>query len=166
MSETTYRNRRAHSIENEHLRIVVTVEGGHLAVIEDKASGINPLWSPPWPTIEPSTYDPARHPEYGLDAESRLLSGILGHNLCLDLFGGPSPEEAAAGITVHAEASVLPYEIVLRRRIAAAAGDDACVATGLRAAHRPAGPVRGASRSPNWWRTSPPGTAPSPGPST
>jgi hypothetical protein len=112
MSETTYRNRRAHSIENEHLRIVVTVEGGHLAVIEDKATGINPLWSPPWPTIEPSTYDPARHPEYGLDAESRLLSGILGHNLCLDLFGGPSPEEAAAGTTVHAEASVLPYEIV------------------------------------------------------
>jgi hypothetical protein len=35
----------------------------------------------------------------------------LGHNVCADLFGGPSPEEAAAGMTVHGEASILPYEI-------------------------------------------------------
>lgn len=112
MAETTYRNRRAHSIENEHLRVVVSVEGGHLASIEDLASGVNPLWAPPWPSIEPSTYSAATHPEYGDNAESKLLSGILGHNLCLDLFGGPSPEEAAAGIPVHGEASVLPYEIV------------------------------------------------------
>jgi hypothetical protein len=106
-----YRGRRAHSIENEHLRIVVSVEGGHLAVIEDKATGVNPLWSPPWPSIEPSTYDEAAHPQYGRNAESKLLAGILGHNLCLDLFGGPSAEEAATGITVHGEGSVLPYKI-------------------------------------------------------
>ena len=112
MPETTYRNRRAHFIENEHLRIIVSVEGGHLAAILDKASGVNPLWSPPWPSIEPSTYDPAKHPEYGLNAESKLLAGILGHNLCLDLFGGPSGEEAAAGMTVHGEASVLPHDII------------------------------------------------------
>jgi len=30
----------------------------------------------------------------------------MGHTLCLDLFGGPSPEEAVAGFTVHGEASV------------------------------------------------------------
>jgi len=111
MAEILYRNRRAHSIENEHLRVIVTVEGGHIASIEDKSSGVNPLWTPPWPSIEPSAYDPQRHPEYGHDAESKLLSGILGHNLCLDLFGGPSPEEAAAGITVHGEAPVSLYEI-------------------------------------------------------
>jgi len=111
MSEILYRNRRAVALENEHLQIVVTVEGGHIAAIVDKASGVNPLWSPPWPSIEPSTYDLAKHPEYGNDAESRLLAGILGHNLCLDLFGGPSEEEAAAGMTVHGEASVAPYQI-------------------------------------------------------
>jgi hypothetical protein len=111
MSDTTYRGRRAVSIENSDLRVTVTREGGHIAEIFDKATGVNPLWSPPWPSIEPSTYDPARHPEYGADAESKLLAGILGHNLCLDLFGGPSPEEAAAGMTVHGEASVAPYEI-------------------------------------------------------
>lgn len=111
MAETTYHGRRARSIENEFLRVTVTREGGHIAEILHKESGVNPLWSPPWPSIEPSTYDAARHPEYGHDAESKLLAGILGHNLCLDIFGGPSPEEAAAGLTVHGESSVVPYEI-------------------------------------------------------
>jgi hypothetical protein len=109
--ETKYRNRRAAQIENAALRVTVLVEGGHIAEILDKQSGVNPLWTPPWPSIEPSTYDPARHPEYGADAESKLLAGIMGHNLCMDIFGGPSPEEAAAGLTVHGEASVVPYQI-------------------------------------------------------
>ena len=65
-------------------------EGGHIAEILDKRSGVNPLWTPPWDSIEPSTYDPRKHPEYGADAESKLLSGIMGHNLCMDIFGGPS----------------------------------------------------------------------------
>ncbi len=111
MSEVTFRGRRAVSIENELLRITVLVEGGHVAEILDKPSGLNPLWIPPWPSIEPSAYDPARHAAYGTGPESRLLAGIMGHNLCLDLFGPPSPEEAAAGRTVHGEASVAPYDL-------------------------------------------------------
>jgi hypothetical protein len=35
----------------------------------------------------------------------------MGHNLCLDLFGGSSPEEAVARFTVHGEASVGRYGI-------------------------------------------------------
>src|SRR5437016_4116174 len=108
---TTHRNRRAVQIENETLRLTVLVEGGHIAELLHKPSGINPLWTPPWPSIEPSTYDAAKHPEYGRNAESKLLAGIMGHNLCMDIFGGPSPSEAAAGMTVHGEASVAPYEI-------------------------------------------------------
>jgi len=111
MREVRYRGRRAHRIENELLHVTVSVEGGHIAEILHKETGVNPLWSPPWPTIEPSTYDPAKHSEYGSSAESKLLAGILGHNLCLDLFGAPSPEEAAAGATVHGEAPILPFEI-------------------------------------------------------
>lgn len=111
MAETLYRGRRATSIENDRLRVTVLHEGGHIAEILDKHSGVNPLWTPPWPSIEPSTYDLKKHPEYGADAESKLLSGIMGHSLCLDIFGAPSPEEAAAGLTVHGEASVAPYEI-------------------------------------------------------
>ena len=111
MSETTFRGRRAVSVENEALRVTVLVEGGHVAEILDKGTGVNPLWLPPWPSIEPSTYSAAGHPEYGNDSESKLLSGIMGHNLCLDLFGAPTAEEAAAGMTVHGEASVVPYAV-------------------------------------------------------
>ena len=112
MTETTYRGRRAACIENSQLRVTVLVEGGHVAEIFVKETGVNPLWTPPWPTIEPSQYDLATHPEYGADSESKLLAGIHGHNLCLDLWGAPSPAEAAAGMTVHGEASVAPYDIV------------------------------------------------------
>jgi hypothetical protein len=107
----SFHNRRAGQIENDSLRLTVTAEGGHIAEILHKPSGVNPLWIPPWSSMEPSTWSQEKHPEYGADAESKLLSGIMGHNLCLDLFGAPSPEEAAAGMTVHGEASILPYQI-------------------------------------------------------
>ena len=35
----------------------------------------------------------------------------MGHNLCVDIFGGPSDEEAAAGLTPHGDASVTRYEV-------------------------------------------------------
>jgi hypothetical protein len=108
--ESSYRGRSAVTIENSRLRVTVTREGGHIAEILHKETSISPLWSPPWPSVEPSAV-PAGAPEYGGGAEARLLAGILGHNACIDLFGGPSEEEAAAGQTVHGEASVLPYAI-------------------------------------------------------
>jgi len=114
MSEMKYRNRRAVQIENDQVRVTVLVEGGHIAEILHKRTGVNPLWTPPWASMEPSLCDaahPEKHPEYGADAESKLLCGIMGHNVALDLFGGPSPEEAAAGMTVHGEASVGAYTI-------------------------------------------------------
>ena len=107
----TYRGRRAAAIENEQLRVTVLAEGGHLAEVYDKAAGVNPLWTPPWPSIEPSAFDPAQHTIYGDGVDARLLAGIMGHNLCLDIFGGPSETEAAAGLPVHGEASIAPYEI-------------------------------------------------------
>jgi hypothetical protein len=107
-------NRKIIRIENDELIVAVTVEGGHIAEIIEKKSGVNPLWTPPWPSIEPSAYSAQTHPEYGDDWESKLLSGILGHNLCLDIFGPPSEAEYAAGITVHGESSVVPYRIEAR----------------------------------------------------
>lgn len=110
-ASVTYRGRRAAAIENDRLRVTVLVEGGHLAEVYDKAAGVNPLWTPPWPSIEPSAFDPAVHTIYGDGVDARLLAGIMGHNLCLDIFGGPSETEAAAGLPVHGEASIVPYEI-------------------------------------------------------
>ncbi len=109
MQIVTYRNRRAVQIENSGVRVIVLFEGGHIAGIFHKATGVNPLWTPPWPSIEPSAYDPGKHPEYGRNVESRLLAGIMGHNLCMDIFGVPSAEEEAAGLGVHGEAPVAPY---------------------------------------------------------
>ena len=90
------------------LRVTILVEGGHIAEVLDKRSGINPLWTPHWDSIEPSTFDASHHSSYGGAADGPLLAGIMGHNLCLDIFGGPSPEEAAAGLIAHGEASVVP----------------------------------------------------------
>src|SRR5438094_10665897 len=111
---TIYRGRRAASIENSDLRVTVLMEGCHIAEVFDKQTGVNPLWTPPWPSIEPSTYDPALHRDtYGAGAEAILLAGSMGHNVCLDIFGGPAIEEAASGLTVLGDAAVPPYAISL-----------------------------------------------------
>jgi hypothetical protein len=111
MLRTRYCGRQAAFIENDQIRVTVLEEGGHIAEILDKETNINPLWIPPWASIEPSTYDPQKHREYGMGTDAKLLAGIMGHNICLDIFGGPSEEEFAAGITPHGEGSVVPYEI-------------------------------------------------------
>jgi hypothetical protein len=108
---TTYHGRRAAAIENGHLRVTVLEEGGHIAEILDKETGVNPLWTPPWRSIEHSAYGPAVFGEYGAGGEGSLLAGIMGHNLCLDIFGGPSAEEAAAGLPVHGEGAIARYAI-------------------------------------------------------
>ncbi len=113
-TQVTIHNRRAVQIENAFVRLTVLVEGGHVAEIVDKAANVNPLWIPPWPSIEPSSYTDEENNDYGNNAESKLLASILGHNLCLDLFGPPSSEEAAAGLTVHGEANLVRYDIAGR----------------------------------------------------
>jgi hypothetical protein len=108
-----YRGRRAARIENAQVRVTVLAEGGHIAEIFDKATGVNPLWTPPWPSIEPSACGPGEAAAYGGGSDARLLAGIMGHSLCLDIFGPPSDEEAAAGLTAHGEGSIAPYEFAL-----------------------------------------------------
>ena len=108
---TRFRDRRAATIENGDLRVTVLEEGGHLAEIFDKGAGVNPLWTPPWPSIEPTTFNPQTHSAYGRGSDAKLLAGIMGHNLCLDIFGGPSAAEAAAGLTPHGEGAVARYDI-------------------------------------------------------
>lgn len=98
-------------LENEHVRLTVLPGGGHIAGLTLKSHGVNPLWIPPWPSIEPSSFDPAKHKGYGSGAERRLLASIAGHNLCFDFFGPPSEAEAAAGLSVHGEASVVDWQI-------------------------------------------------------
>jgi hypothetical protein len=111
MASARYRGRRAATLENEQLRVTVLEGGGHLAEVYHKGTGVNPLWTPPWPSIDPAAYDPEHHPMYGDGVDASLLAGIMGHSLCLDIFGGPSSEEAAAGLPVHGEVSTLRFDI-------------------------------------------------------
>ncbi len=111
MPESKYLGRNTFSIENDTLRLTVTEEGGHIAELFHKQAGVNPLWVPNWPTGEPSNFGPQQESIFGNGVEGKLLYGILGHNLCLDLFGGPSAAEFDAGLTAHGEASMLPYNI-------------------------------------------------------
>jgi len=72
--------------------------------------GLNPLWTPPWKTIEPYRYRERAHAaRYGPPVTGRMISGIAGHNLCLDTFGAPSEDEAKLGLSLHGEAPCLRW---------------------------------------------------------
>jgi hypothetical protein len=60
--------------------------------------------------MEPYRYREARHAKtYGPTSTGKMLSGIAGHNLCLDYFGAPSTEEARQGLSIHGEAPSLRW---------------------------------------------------------
>ncbi len=91
---------------------VSLLEGGHICELNLKGcDGVNPLWRPPWKTIDPQRYDAAKHSRtYGPLLDGRLLAGIAGHNLCFDYFGPPSKEELAAGHSTHGEAPSVKWK--------------------------------------------------------
>jgi hypothetical protein len=87
--------------------------GGHICELNlNPCNGVNPLWRPPWATIDPSQYNRAKHARtYGEPPDGGLLAGIAGHSLSFDHFGPPSPEETAAGLTTHGEAPALKWDL-------------------------------------------------------
>ena len=112
--QTAFRGRRAWKLENANLRVTVLEGGGHIAELILKGPReVNPLWIPPWPSIEPSLYSRERYGSvYGTDSEAATLSGIMGHNVCFDYWGAPSPSEFRAGLSFHGEVSTLAwYEV-------------------------------------------------------
>lgn len=104
-----FANRDAWKLENNRLRVSVLQVGGHIAELVLKTSGgesVNPLWVPPWPSIDPRTYNVKTHGDrYGTNSEASLLSGIMGHNLCFDFWGPPSDTEFVAGTPYHGAVS-------------------------------------------------------------
>ena len=87
--------------------------GGHICDLNlNVCAGVNPLWRPPWATIDPFKYTRAKHARtYGEPPDGRLLAGIAGHSLSFDHFGPPSPEETSAGLTTHGEAPALKWNV-------------------------------------------------------
>lgn len=106
---TTWRRRKSFTLGNGLIRLVTLTGGGHIAELrfEDSTGhpSTNPLWVPPWTTIEPYRYKAATHSAlFGPMPGGKLISGLVGHNICMDYFGSPSPEEAQLGLTQHGEA--------------------------------------------------------------
>ncbi len=107
--KTKWNGREAYTLQNDLVQMVTLPGGGHIAGFQFLAGTglpvLNPLWVPPWKSMEPYQYRAEKHAAvYGPINEGKLLSGIAGHNICLDYFGPPSEEEAAQGLSTHGEA--------------------------------------------------------------
>lgn len=115
LTEQTVHGRPAWVLENGAIRIAVLKGGGHIAEVRqttgDARRDVNPMRVPHYPTIDPQTYDDARHNEiYGDDPHRWLSSGYMGHLLCFPAYGPPSsPEEIAAGLGNHGEAPIVEW---------------------------------------------------------
>ncbi|SPE29270.1 conserved hypothetical protein [Acidobacteriia bacterium SbA2] len=113
-SKTKWQGREAYTLSNGLIQIVNLTGGGHIAELRfaegSGLSTLNPLWRPPWKNIEPYQYSARSHAKrYGPLTEGKLLSGIAGHNICLDYFGPPSEAETAQGLSTHGEAPSLKW---------------------------------------------------------
>jgi len=114
-SEGAWNKRRAVFLESDTLKLGVLPGGGHIASLtlkEGPGANINPLWTVPWDSMDPKDFKESDQSRYGGIPEGRLLASIMGHNLCFDFFGGPSPEEQAKGVSAHGEAPVLMWDVV------------------------------------------------------
>jgi hypothetical protein len=113
-SKTRWQGREAYTLSNGLIQVLNLTGGGHIAEFRfAEGSGLptlNPLWTPPWKSMEPFQYSARSHAKrYGPLTEGKLLSGIAGHNICLDYFGPPSEEESAQGLSTHGEAPSLRW---------------------------------------------------------
>lgn len=113
MPATSYLGRSAWQLESDFLRASVLESGGHLAeLILKSGAQVNPLWTQSRPTIDSDSYDPSIHGDlHGTAPESRLLSGLAGHNLCFPFWGNPSPAEVLAGMTFHGETNIRRWRL-------------------------------------------------------
>jgi hypothetical protein len=120
IEKSNWHDRECMVVGNGLIRLVALTGGGHIAEFRFEPSSGNstmsPLWQPPWKTIDPQDYRLDKHAnEYGPTMEGKLLSGISGHNICLDYFGSPSAEEAACGLSQHGEAASRKWSVANRR---------------------------------------------------
>ncbi len=103
---TTWRGVAATLVVGAQLEAVVMTVGGHLACIRFRGEELNPLWQPPWPSTDPAGVIGTPTGAYGDGAEAKLLSTIVGSNLCMDRFGAPWPGEKRP---LHGEAGVARF---------------------------------------------------------
>ena len=109
-----YNGRQAWTLSNGQAKVIITPGGGHIAsftLATGKGANVNPLWVPPWKSVEPGAWTKSNG-AYGDKPGAQLLSSILGHNICIDFFGAPSKAETDAGIPVHGEGAILNWTAI------------------------------------------------------
>ena len=91
--------RPATILRNDKIELTILTRGATLAnlILRDDAEKLSPYWNS----------DRALNPH---GPPPSPLAGSIGHFLCLDGFGQPSDEEAAAGIPFHGEASKQQFD--------------------------------------------------------
>src|SRR5687767_2263285 len=96
---TVFEDRPALVLSNDKVELTVITEGGAMAqiVLAGDKEKINPLWNPYWIARQA-----------GLKPPANLYRG---HFVCIDGFGPVSPEERAAGLPMHGEAYMLPWQL-------------------------------------------------------
>ncbi|MBI3694774.1 MAG: hypothetical protein HY238_08045 [Acidobacteria bacterium] len=107
-----FQGRDAWTLDTPRLRITILQSGGHVGEITLRdPDAVNPLWIQKRPTIDTDQYDPAKHETfYGGGAGARLMSGLVGHNVCFPFWGNPSPAEGRAGMTFHGETGIVRWK--------------------------------------------------------
>lgn len=96
--------RPARTIDTEQIRVFVTESGAHVnEIVRKRCDEVNPLWIQSRPTTDSDQFDPAiRGTIYGADYEARLISGLVGHNLCFPFWG----IRQRTRMTVHGETNI------------------------------------------------------------
>jgi len=106
-----FQNRDAWIMETPQLRVTIMQSGGHIAEIVLKESGVNPMWVQKTPTIDADHFNAERDAaRYGGGSGAKLMSGLLGHNICFPFWGNPSEAETKAGMTFHGETGVTRWK--------------------------------------------------------
>jgi hypothetical protein len=128
-----WHGRAAFALTNGVVEAVLLPGGGHLAgwrfSVGHGPSQDNVIWESPWRTADPGT--PAHAAialEDGDHATGQFLASYTGHALCLDGFGPPDKVEAAAGVSLHGEASNATWKFVMQHANSATCSVDLPVA--------------------------------------
>jgi hypothetical protein len=100
ITKSQYEGMDAYTLSNDRLELTVLAKGGAFAnlVQKDDPRHLSPLWNPA---------AMAR----AAGEQPRRASSSVGHFVCVDGFGSPSPEEHKAGLPGHGEAHTLPWEL-------------------------------------------------------
>lgn len=96
---SVFEERPALVLANDKVELTVVTEGGAMAqiVLADDREKINPLWNPYWIARQAG--------------QNRPTNFYRGHFVCIDGFGPASTEERAAGLPMHGEAYMLPWQL-------------------------------------------------------